>query len=114
MFATRSNHSRMLALKGLASLFMVTAGLSLAASPDAATVRQGVALSDTGITMTGRCPNGEAFHLVSYDKQVEGLWKSFYDFQGPVGVGTVKTKTPPRVMVSRVCIALADMASDEH
>lgn len=69
---------------------------------------------EPGITMTGRCANGDAFRLVSYDKQVEGLWKSFYDYQGPVGMGTVRTQTVPRVMASRVCIALAEIASDEH
>jgi hypothetical protein len=68
---------------------------------------------DTGITMTGRCPNGDAFRLVAYDKRVDGDWKSFYDYQGPVGSGTVKTKTGPKVMVSRVCIVLAEIASDE-
>lgn len=69
---------------------------------------------EAGITMTGRCPSGDAFRLVSYDKQVEGLWKSFYDYQGPAGMGTVRTQTVPRVMASRVCIALAEIASDEH
>jgi hypothetical protein len=63
--------------------------------------------------MTGRCPNGDSYRLISYEKEVEGYWKSFYDYQGPVGVGTVKTQTAPRVMVSRVCIALAEIASDE-
>jgi hypothetical protein len=29
-------------------------------------------------------------------------------------MGTVRTQTVPRVMASRVCIALAEIASDEH
>lgn len=63
--------------------------------------------------MTGRCPNGEAFRLLAYEKPVDGVWKSFYDYQGPVGVGTVITRTVPQVMARRVCIALAEIASDE-
>jgi hypothetical protein len=98
---------------GLKLLFAVCVGTALASSPDAHNAQQVSVQNDAGITMTGRCPNGDAFRLVAYDQQVDGLWKSFYDYQGPVGTGTVKTKTAPKVMVSRVCIALAEIASDE-
>jgi hypothetical protein len=98
---------------GLNLLFAASLGTALASSPNAQHAQQVRVQNDAGITMTGRCPNGDAFRLVAYDQQVEGLWKSFYDYQGPVGTGTVKTKTVPKVMVSRVCIALAEIASDE-
>lgn len=98
----------------LSVLFGVTAITSVASTLGVDTAKHDVIPVEAAITMTGRCPNGDAFRLVSYDKQVEGLWKSFYDYQGPVGVGTVKTQTVPRVMASRVCIALAEIASDEH
>lgn len=100
---------------GMAVLFMVMvmASKSLSASTKIDSAEKALPHPDMGITMTGRCPNGDAFRLVAYEKQVEGLWKSFYDYQGPVGVGTVKTKTAPKVMASRVCIALAEIASDE-
>jgi hypothetical protein len=67
---------------------------------------------DTYVFM-GRCPSGEIYRLVSYDKEVNGLKQSFYDYEGPAGKGTVKTKTAPRVMMSRVCLALAEIAGDE-
>ena len=92
---------------------MLMAGTALASTSPLDHGQSVQALQDTGITMTGRCPNGDAYRLVFYEKQVEGHWKSFYDYQGPVGMGTVKTKTVPKVMVSRICIALAEIASDE-
>lgn len=98
---------------GLAAWLMLTACASMATAPTAAHGQAERAQQDRGILMTGRCPNGDAYRLISYEKEVEGYWKSFYDYQGPVGSGTVKTKTVPRVMVSRVCIALAEIASDE-
>lgn len=98
----------------MTALCLVMVGTSSATSPSVNSAEKASSHPDTGITMMGRCPNGEAFRLVSYEKQVDGLWKSFYDYQGPVGVGTVKTKAVPKVMVSRVCIALAEIASDEQ
>jgi hypothetical protein len=106
------NHSP--ARYGMTALFLVMAATSLAASQIGDSVEKVSTHSDGGITMTGLCRNGDAFRLVSYEKQVSGLWKSFYDYQGPVGAGTVKTKTVPKVMASRVCVALAEIASDEH
>jgi hypothetical protein len=98
----------------LSLLVGITALTTWAATPSVDPAQRALNPAEAGITMTGRCPNGDAFRLVSYDKQVAGLWKSFYDYQGPVGAGTVRTQTAPRVMASRVCIALAEIASDEH
>ena len=95
-------------------LLLSLVGAGVSASDNVAPAHNASAASASGITMTGLCRNGEAFRLVAYEKQVDGVWKSFYDYQGPVGVGTVKTKTAPKVMASRVCIALAEVASDEH
>jgi hypothetical protein len=114
MITLRRKPQRLWARYALPALFGIMAGASWAATPHGHASPQASNLPGDGITMTGRCPNGDAFRLVSYDKQVEGLWKSFYDYQGPVGVGTVRTQTVPKVMVSRVCIALAEIASDEH
>ena len=110
----RNIYIRYTACYGITALFLVMAGTSYAASQNGDSAEKVATQSDAAITMTGLCRNGEAFRLVSYEKQVGGMWKSFYDYQGPVGVGTVKTKTVPKVMVSRVCIAMAEIASDEH
>jgi hypothetical protein len=94
-------------------LLLAMLGTSWAASADVESVEKAPSHPEWGITMTGRCPNGEAFRLLAYEKPVDGVWKSFYDYQGPVGVGTVITRTVPQVMARRVCIALAEIASDE-
>ena len=109
----RNTHTHALVRKGMIVSIVLSAGMSMALTPPADPARSASAAQASGITMTGRCPNGDAVRLVSYEKQVEGDWKSFYDYQGPVGTGTVKTKTVPKVMASRVCIALAEIASDE-
>lgn len=109
----RNTSNRSSARYGMTAVLLVMAGTSVAASPNVDSAEKAFTHPDAGITMTGRCPNGDAFRLLAYEKQVDGLWKSFYDYQGPVGVGTVKTKTGPKVMARRVCIALAEMASDE-
>jgi hypothetical protein len=108
------NPHRFISRWALSVMLGITAVSSLAATRSVDPAQLASKPVEAGITMTGRCPNGDAFRLISYDKQVEGLWKSFYDYQGPVGSGTVRTQTVPRVMASRVCIALAEIASDEH
>lgn len=114
MTTFRPNPYRLLSRGALSVLLGITAATSWAATPTVGPAQHAANPAEAGLTITGRCPNGDAFRLVSYDQQVEGLWKSFYDDQGPVGVGTVRTQTVPRVMASRVCIALAEIASDEH
>lgn len=84
------------------------------ATPSEATdVRKPLGNDDDTFIFMGRCPHGEVYRLLSYDKEVNGLKQSFYDYEGPAGKGTVKTKTEPRVMMSRVCLALAEIAGDE-
>ncbi len=113
MDSLRNTCTRSMAQLGLACWLVLTASTSMASAPTAEHGQSVRDLKDRKITITGRCPNGDAYRLISYEKEVEGYWKSFYDYKGPVGTGTVKTKTVPRVMVSRVCIALAEIASDE-
>jgi hypothetical protein len=113
MDTLRDTFTHSMAQLGLACWLILTASTSMASAPTAAQGQSAREQKDREITMTGRCPNGDSYRLISYEKEVEGYWKSFYDYQGPVGVGTVKTQTAPRVMVSRVCIALAEIASDE-
>ena len=60
----------------------------------------------------GRCPNGQNYRLFSYQAQVGGQTEYFYDYEGPVGKGTVKTKATPKTMAVRICRALAEIAND--
>lgn len=61
----------------------------------------------------GKCPNGENYRLFSYQMVVHGDAKSFYDYEGPVGRGQVRTNAPPKTMAVRVCRELAEIASDQ-
>jgi hypothetical protein len=60
----------------------------------------------------GRCPNGQAYRLFSYQAEVDGLTEFFYDYEGPVGKGTVKTKASPKTLAVRICRVLAEIAND--
>lgn len=61
-------------------------------------------------TFVGKCPNGSAYRVVSYQAELEGTRQSFYDYQGPAGKGTVRTNTSPQKMVVRLCREQADIA----
>ena len=86
---------------------------ALAAQPDATVAQQPLGNDEDTFVFMARCPNGAMYRLFSYDKEVGGIKQSFYDYEGPAGKGTVKTKTAPRVMASRVCLDLAEIAGDE-
>jgi len=60
----------------------------------------------------GQCPNGQTYRLFAYQAEVDGLTENFYDYEGPVGKGTVRTKATPKTMAVRVCRALAEIAND--
>ena len=94
----------------LASAALPCAG---AAPSDGADGRKSLGNDDDTFIFMGRCPNGEMYRLLAYDKQVDGFKRSFYDYEGPAGKGTIKSQTAPRVIASRVCLALAEMAGDE-
>jgi hypothetical protein len=58
----------------------------------------------------GRCADGSAYRLYSFQMDVDGLRQSFYDYEGPAGKSTVRTNTSPKKMALLVCHELADMA----
>lgn len=60
-------------------------------------------------TFVGKCPNGNSYRIFSYQMTVDGLTKSFYDYEGPAGKGTVQTEAQPRKMAVRICHELADI-----
>ncbi len=69
---------------------------------------------ETTFVFAGHCSNGETYRLVSYKMDVNGLSLSFYNYEGPVGKGTVKTETAPKVMAARVCRKLAEIVNDNY
>lgn len=99
---------------GLAvGLLTLTCWAALAANTDVGEAHKPLGYDDETFVFMGRCPSGEAYRLLAYEKEVSGRKQSFYDYEGPAGKGTVKTRTAPRVIMSRVCLALAEIAGDE-
>ena len=48
-----------------------------------------------------------------YSEKIEdGNVIPYYNYKGPVGSGTVRTGTSPKVMVQRICREQADIASN--
>lgn len=79
---------------------------------NAANVQTVLGNDDDTFVFMGRCPNGEMYRLKAYQQLIDGNLQSFYDYEGPAGKGTVQTKTSPKVMVARLCLALAEIRSD--
>ncbi len=70
--------------------------------------------NDETFVFAGKCPNGGAYRLFSYRKDLNGLSRSYYDYEGPVGKGTVLSETPPKVMAARVCRELAEIINANY
>ncbi|WP_146183352.1 hypothetical protein [Limnohabitans sp. JirII-29] len=88
---------------------------SEAGVPDsAADEKMRVALGNDEETFVfaGKCANGESYRLFSYKKYVHGLSQSYYDYDGPVGQGTVQSATAPKIMAVRICHKLAEIVSE--
>lgn len=62
----------------------------------------------------GKCSNDAAYRLFSYRKDLNGSTRSYYDYEGPVGKGTVLSETPPKVMAARVCRASAEIINANY
>ena len=71
-----------------------------------------IANDDTTFIFAGLCPNGQTYRLMAYQTETEGKVRSMYDYKGPVGQGTVKTRATPKTMAVRVCRAMAEILDD--
>ena len=67
---------------------------------------------DSTFIFAGRCPNGEAYRLLSSETEVDGKIYSSYTYEGPVGKGTVRTRAAPRTMAVRICRVMAEIMDD--
>ena len=63
---------------------------------------------------TGTCDNSEPYRLISYQKNIAGMSRSFYDYDGPNGKGTVQAETSPKVMAARVCRKFAEIINANY
>jgi hypothetical protein len=62
----------------------------------------------------GSCFNGEPYRLFLYQKHIAGVPQSHYDYEGPVGTGTVQTEAAPKVMTARVCRKDAEIINAKY
>jgi len=67
---------------------------------------------DAEFVFAGRCPNGEQYRIFAYTQTFEGQPAAYYDYEGPAGKGTVRSKTSPRTLAVRVCRKLAEIIDD--
>lgn len=67
--------------------------------------------NDNEFIFAGRCMNGESYRIYSYEKNIDGDFKSFYDYEGPVGKGTVMTSASPKTVAQRICRQSAEIAN---
>jgi len=96
----------------LVSIALLSSAFAWAAKTDSTKTVLGN--NEETFVFTGMCPNGEPYRLVSYQKSVGGLSPSYYDYDAPVGKGTVQSDATPRVMAVRVCRKLAEIINTNY
>ena len=69
---------------------------------------------EEAFVFAGICPNGEPYRLYAYSKHVKGLSRPHFDYDGPVGIGTVQSNTAPKVMAARICRKQAEIISTHY
>ena len=67
---------------------------------------------ESEFTFAGNCFNGAKYWLHASEETIDGLSTPTYNYKGPVGVGTVHTDSPPKVMAQRICRSNADIVSN--
>jgi hypothetical protein len=97
----------------IAILMVYTVTLSLANAGEAKAKHLQVqpGNNDTEFIFAGRCMNGESYRIYSYEKNIDGAVKSFYDYEGPAGKGTVITSASPKTVAERICRHSAEIAN---
>jgi len=69
---------------------------------------------DETYVFAGKCSNGNSYRIVSYQKVMSGNVRSYYDYSGPAGTGTIQSETEPKVMAVRVCRSAAEIISAQY
>ena len=67
---------------------------------------------DGTFVFAGRCPNGQPYRLFAHETEIEGRVYTSYNYEGPVGKGTVKTRATPKTMAVRICRVMAEIVDD--
>jgi hypothetical protein len=63
-------------------------------------------------TYAGKCFNGKNYWMFASEKIEDSNVIPYYTYKGPVGEGTVRTDTSPKVMVQRICRDQADIVAN--
>ena len=63
-------------------------------------------------TYAGKCFDGKNYWMFASEKIEDGNVIPYYTYRGPVGSGTVRTDTAPKVMVQRICRDQADIVAN--
>jgi hypothetical protein len=83
-------------------------------SANTTSVHQPSSQDESTFLFAGKCHDGQPYRLVAYQKQISGQWRSYYDYTGPVGMGTVQTEATPRAMAVRVCRKSAEIVNARY
>jgi hypothetical protein len=91
---------------------LLAATCALATAPEKARPRLGN--DEESFVFAGKCSSGEPYRLLAYQKNVSGLAQPFYDYDGPVGKGTVQSDSTPKVMAVRICRRMAEIVNTHY
>lgn len=108
------HQSRYLKLQSFIPIFLSCLLLGLVSIASAQPVSNSPVIGndDHEFVFMGRCDSGEIWRLKAYQKSIDGVFHSFYDYEGPAGTGSVQTQTSPKILAARICRALAEIRSD--
>ncbi len=67
---------------------------------------------EVSFTYAGKCFNGKSYWMYASEKIENGNVVPYFIYKGPVGSGTVRTATSPKVMVQRICREKADIVDN--
>lgn len=87
---------------------------SEAGVPEAATTAQTSTepiRDEESYVFAGKCANGASYRLFSYQRNISGVRRSYYDYSGPAGMGSVASDATPKVMAVRICRPTAEIIS---
>lgn len=63
-------------------------------------------------TYAGKCFDGKKYWLFASEAIEDAHVIPFFKYKGPAGEGIVRTDTPPKVMVQRICREQADIVAN--
>jgi len=97
---------------GLTAIFFALLIHPLACLADKAQAKTSEWKEEVSFTYAGKCFNGKSYWMYASEKIEDGNVVPYFIYKGPVGSGTVRTDTSPKVMVQRICREKADIVDN--